>query len=102
MKGPEAAEWIEASAKEIDRLVSTTKTMHFIRPENKSHDRLASYYNLQSIKHGKDKRVRGTYGGDHSDYTGAVSASTAAHETVMVLLNATIFESTAFFTTADI
>ena len=100
MKGPEAAEWTEASAKEIDRLVWTTKTMHFIRPENKPHDRLASYYNLQcSIKHGKDKRVRGTYGGDRSDYTGAVSANTAVHETVMVLLNATIFESTAFFTT---
>ena len=103
MKGSDAAEWIEASAQEIDRLVSTTKTMHFIRPENKPHDRLASYYNPQcSIKHGKDKRVRGTYGGDRSDYTGAVSANTAAHETVMVLLNATISERAAFFTTADI
>ena len=53
MKGPDVAEWTEASAQEIDRLVSTTKTMHFIRPENKPHDRLAFYYNpLCSIKHG--------------------------------------------------
>ena len=72
MKGPDATEWIEASAQEFDRLLSTTKTMHFIRPEDKPPERLASYYNPQcSIKHGTDKRVRGTYGGDRTDYTGS-------------------------------
>ena len=103
MKGPDATGWIEASAQEFDRLLSTTKTMHFIRPEDKPPERLASYYNPQcSIKHGTDKRVRGTYGGDRTDYTGAVSANTAALETIMVLLNATVSEPGATFTTADI
>ena len=77
--------------------------MHFIPPSDKPPDRLASYYNPQcSIKNGTDKRVRGTYGGDRSDYTGAVSANTASLETVMVLLNATVSEPNARFTTADI
>ena len=70
---------------------------------DKPPERLASYYNPQcSIKHGTDKRVRGTYGGDRTDYTGAVSANTAALETIMVLLNATVSEPGATFTTADI
>ena len=77
--------------------------MRFILPEGKPPDRLASYYNPQcSIKNHADKRVRGTYGGDRTDYTGAVSANTAALETVMVLLNATVSEPGARFTTADI
>ena len=67
MKGSDASAWIEASAQEFDRLLSTTKTMHFIRPEDKPPNRLASYYNPQcSIKHGTDKKVRGTYGGDRT------------------------------------
>jgi hypothetical protein len=103
MKGDEAVAWIEAHAEEFDRLLSATKTMHFIPPSDKPPDRLASYYNPQcSIKNGTDKRVRGTYGGDCSDYTGAVSANTASLETVMVLLNATVSELNARFTTADI
>ena len=103
MQGEESTAWIEAHAEEFDRLMSTTKTMHFIRPEDKPPDRLASYYNPQcSIKNGTDKRVRGTYGGDRSDYTGAVSANTASLETVMILLNATVSEQYARFTTADI
>ena len=40
--------------------------------------------------------------GDRSDYTGAVSANTASLETVMVLLNATVSEPNARFTTADV
>ena len=77
--------------------------MHFIRPEDKPHDRLVLYYNPQcSIKNGSVKRVRGTYGGDRTDYTGAVSTNTASLETVMVLLNATVSEPGAQFTTADI
>ena len=54
------------------------------------------------IKNGTDKRVRGTYGGDRTDYTGDVSANTASLETVMVMLNATVSEVGAKFTTADI
>ena len=103
MKGHEAEQWIEASAEEFDRLLTTTTTMHFIRPEDKPPDRLASYYNPQcSIKNGSVKRVRGTYGGDRTDYTGVVSTNTAPLETVIVLLNATVSELGAQFTIADI
>jgi hypothetical protein len=103
MNGPDASQWREASAEEFDRLLSTKQTMHFIRPTDKPLDRLASYYNPQcSIKNGTDKRVRGTYGGDRTDYTGAVSTNTASMETVMILLNATVSEPGARFTTADI
>ena len=66
----------------------------------KAPERLASYYNPQC--YGTDKRVCGTYGGDRTDYFGAVSANTAALETIMVLLNATVSEPGATFTTADI
>jgi hypothetical protein len=45
--GPDAAQWREASAEKFDRLLSTTETMHFIRPTEKPLDRLASYYNPQ-------------------------------------------------------
>ena len=91
MKGPEATDWIEAHACEFDRLLTTTKTMHFIHSTDKPPERLASYYNPQcSIKNGTDKRVRGTYGGDRTDYAGDVSANTASLETVMVMLNATV------------
>jgi hypothetical protein len=103
MNGPDAVQWREASAEEFDRLLSTTETMHFIRPTDKPLDRLASYYNPQcSIKNGSDKRFRGTYGGDRTDYTGAVTTNTASMETIMVLLNATRSEPGARFTTADI
>jgi hypothetical protein len=43
MKGNESAAWIEAHTEEFDRLLSTTETMHFISPEEKPPDRLASY-----------------------------------------------------------
>jgi hypothetical protein len=56
--------------------------MHYIRPEDKPRDRLVLYHNLQcSIKNGSVKRVRGTYGGNRTDYTGAVSTNTASLET---------------------
>lgn len=103
MRGPQAAEWEEAHACEFDRLLETTSTMRFIHPHEKPDNRLASYYNPQcSIKHGTDKRIRGTYGGDHSDYVGDVSANTASLETVNIMLNATISEEDSHFTTADI
>ena len=43
MKGNESAASIELHAEEFDRLLSTTKTMHFNSPEEKNPDRLASY-----------------------------------------------------------
>ena len=103
MKGSDAEHWREASAEEFDRFLSTTATMHFIRPSDKPAYRLASYYKPQClIKNGTDKRVRETYGGDRTDYIGAVTTNTASMETVMVLLNATLSEPNARFTTADI
>ena len=95
-KGPDVARWIDAEAKEIIRLVETTKTMVFINWRDKPADRTASYYDPQvkvKIKDGApDFRVRGTYGGNRSDYTGNRSSSTADLQTVKLLLNAAVSE----------
>eukprot|EP01036_Dinobryon_divergens_P045964 gene45964-61445_t len=77
--------------------------MKFCYPEDKPDHRKASYSNPQcSLKPGNIRRVRETYGGDRSDYTGDVSASAASLDTVNIMLNATISERGARFTTADI
>lgn len=47
------------------------------------------------------RRIRGTYGGNKSDYQGDVSAHTADLTTIKLLLNATISEN-AHFATVDI
>ena len=80
--------------------------MRFINPRNKPTDRLASYYNPQVRVKVKDnvvkRRVRGTYGGNLSDYQGETAAFTADLTTVKLLLNATVSEEGARFMTLDI
>ena len=103
IRGPDAAAWIEERACEFDRLIDETQTMKFCYPEDKPDHRKASYSNPQcSLKPGNIRRVRETYGGDRSDYEGEVSASAASLDTVNIMLNATISELGARFTTADI
>ena len=72
----------------------------------KPKDRLASYYNPQcSLKKGEAgqliRRVRGTYGGNVSDYAGNRSSWTADMQTIKLLLNAAVSED-ADLCTADI
>ena len=72
----------------------------------KPKNRRASYYNPQcSCKLNQlgilIRRVRGTYGGDVSDYAGNRSSWTADMQTIKLLLNAVVSED-ANFCTADI
>ncbi len=103
MKGGEKMRWIQAANEEFDRLITETQTMKFIEWNQKPHDRKASYYNPQvKIKHRNDSsieyRVRGTYGGDVSDYTGPTAAKTADLVTIKILLNAVVSENAKFMT----
>ena len=107
LKAPngEGALWEQAAADEIDRLI-TSATGKFIPCSEKPINRKASYYNPQlrvKIKNDNtiERRVRGTYGGDQSDYSGPVSAATAALTTIKLLLNAVVSED-ANWMTADI
>jgi hypothetical protein len=104
--GPFTSQWAQAEADEIRRLVSTTNTMKFIRHSDKPYNRKASYYNPQpriKIKDGKyEFRIRGTYGGNLSDYDGDVSAYTADTSSVKILLNSVVSTDKAKFATLDI
>ena len=98
--------WRAEESKEILRLIKTTGTMNWMDYKKKPKDRLASYYNPQcSLKKGEGgeliRRVRGTYGGNVSDYAGNRSSWTADMQTIKLLLNAVVSEN-ADFCTADI
>jgi hypothetical protein len=97
--------WRKEESNELLRLLEVTKTMHWIDPSSKPPGRLAAYYNPQVKAKLKDcvlhRRVRGTYGGNISDYDGIRSSFTADMQTVKLLLNAVVSED-ANFCTADI
>ena len=102
LRGPDRDIWETAACTEIDRLIESG-TGRFIHMSDKPADRKASYYNPQiRVKHKEDGtteyRVRGTYGGDQSDYTGPVSAATAALPTIKLLLNAVASEDASWMT----
>lgn len=106
IRGPDKEKWEKANVEEWERLLDTSKTLKFIHHDEKPGDRLASYYNPQVKKKidpaGVEKfRVRGTYGGDRTDWDGPRSALTASMTTVKLNLNATISEG-AKWMTADI
>jgi hypothetical protein len=100
-KGPDQSRWLRAADEEFDRLIETTETMKFVPWDSKPRDRKASYYNPQiRIKTKSDGsteyRVRGTYGGDISDYQGPTAAQTADMMSIKILLNATVSEDAKF------
>lgn len=96
LKGPDAVSWRQAEHEEFIRLIEHTKTMCFIAPQSKPRERICSYYNPQvklKIKAGaRVYRVRGTYGGNITDYAGLRSSGTADLQTVKLLLNAAVSE----------
>jgi hypothetical protein len=105
-RGDDAELWHKAACEEFERLIDTTETMKFIPWEEKPKGRIVSYYNPQirvKIKDGgaKEYRVRGTYGGNISDYLGPKAARTADMTSIKILLNAVASEG-AEFMTADI
>ena len=102
-KGPDAKLWLKAANEEFDRLVNETQTMKFIPWSQKPKDRKASYYNPQvrvKVKSNgiKEYRVRGTYGGDISDYVGPTSAQTADMPSTKILLNDVVSDDADFMT----
>ena len=102
----DATNWHAEESKELRRLTEVTGTMDWIDAADKPSDRKASYYNPQvSVKVNElgeiVRRVRGTYGGDGSDYAGDRSSWTADMQTIKILLNVVVSEG-ADFCTADI
>jgi hypothetical protein len=104
-RGSDKDLWLKAESEELFRLLRDTGTMHFINPSTKPSNRLASYYNPQVKVKVKDgvivRRIRGTYGGNISDYAGDRSSHTADLQTFKLLLNAVVSEDVKFMT-ADI
>lgn len=79
-KGPDKTVWEKAACEEFHRLFVETSTMKIIRFEDMGEGRKPSYYNPQTrikVKGDgtKEFRVRGTYGGNISDYLGPKSGS---------------------------
>jgi hypothetical protein len=111
IKGPDSERWEQGSSRELDRLVIDTKTGQWIPRNQVPAGRTISYYNPQlSIKRrpeadfpgGLEYRVRGTYGGNRSDFHGLTIAETADIPTVKLLLNATVSDAQANWLTTDI
>ena len=79
--------WHIAESDELIRLIETTHTMDWMNPADKPKHRSASYYNPQVKVKVKDgalhRRVRGTYGGNISDYSGICSSWSADMQTVI-------------------
>jgi hypothetical protein len=112
IRGDEADHWKRATSKEIGRcaqgmpgLVEGTDTWRFISHADKPKDRIASYCKLVCA-HNEQKcepyRVRATYGGSNSDYTGDVSSPTADISTFKIHINSTISKRGARYMTLDI
>eukprot|EP01034_Spumella_vulgaris_P031394 gene31394-38776_t len=104
--GPDKDLWRVAESEEFIRLVELSKTMRFIRWADIPEGREASYYHPQpsiKVKEGVHKRrIRGTYGGNKSDYTGPVAAQTADLATVKLFLNSVVSTPGAKLATADV
>jgi hypothetical protein len=103
---PDKEQWEHAATEEFERLINQTNTMHFIDHSTKPSNRLASYYNPQCEKKLKQNhlvyRIRGTVGGNVSDYDGDRTAWTADLETVKILLNAVVSDENSEWMTVDI
>jgi hypothetical protein len=104
---PYQDEWRLADDIEHRKLVTETQTMHVMHkaaiPADRRRD--VAYYNPQvkeKYKNGKwARRIRGTAGGDRTNYTGPVTARTASLEVLRALLNSTLADD-ADFMAADI
>ncbi len=104
-KGPRKHRWEQAESEEFIRLIDESGTMRFIPKRDLPSDRVCSYYNPQikiKYKNGVEVyRVRGTYGGNITDFEGDKTAWTADMVAIKLLLNAAVSED-ADFICADI
>lgn len=106
--GPDKTHWINASITEFHRLFDKFKTIRMIKfadiPSPKQSS--ISYYNPQCKTKmkpgGKLYRVRGTFGGDRSNYNGVTASYQAAMSTVKLLLNKNISIDDSRWMTMDV
>ena len=97
----EGPHWQKAAHTEFVKLFTQREAMHCILKANIPSGRMITYYNPQcKVKNG-DRRVRGTVGGDNSDFEGATAAFTADLTTAKVLINHAVSDG-CDFSTADI
>ena len=91
--------WEEAQVEEFSRLLDSHTIKHVYKDSiPREHRKNISYYNERArektkIIDGKEHieyRVRGTFGGDHRKYPGAVSSNTAEYPVVKMLLNSVV------------
>jgi hypothetical protein len=105
--GEHATEWHLSGDTEVRKLITETETMAVIHKSQIPRGRLKdiAYYNprvREKIKDGEvRRRTRGTIGGDKVNYTGEVTARTAALEVMRALLNSTLADNASWMT-ADI
>ena len=103
-QGKDGPEWILASDTEFRKLVTGTETIRPIHKSDIPHERRRdiAYYNRQVKEKIKNavhvRRVRGTIGGDRTNFTGEVTARTASLEVVRTLLNSVLADDAAFMT----
>jgi len=108
MQGPDRELWLAAAATELDKLLrgGADAVMAVISPSAIPTGRHVAYYNPQvkvkTAPEGVQRRVRGTYGGNVSDYEGEVSALVADLTTVKLLLNEVVSNEKYSLLTADI
>jgi hypothetical protein len=103
LAGEHGAAWQLVNDDEFRKLVTTTSTIKPIHnkssiPADRPRD--IAYYNPQvkeKVKDGKHiRRIRGTIGGDHTNFVGAVSARTASLEVIRTLLNSVLANDADF------
>ena len=97
LKGKNSSDWKLADREEFMRLFDSN-TMVGVRRSDVPRGEVISYLNRQlkekligvkNVDH-VDRRVRGTYGGDRSNYSGITASQTAEYPVVKVLLNAVV------------
>ena len=91
--------WEEAQIEEFSRLIDSGTIKHVKKDSiPREHRKNISYYNERAREKSKiidgqeyvEYRVRGTFGGDHRKYPGAVSSNTAEYPVVKMLLNSVV------------
>ncbi len=98
MSGENKSEWVDALITEYRKLLQGGKesVMHAIRRADKRAGAICSYFNPQVKEKVKDdgikRRVRGTFGGNKSNYEGNVTAWVANINVVKLLINKAVSE----------
>ena len=111
--GNEAKAWIKGCSNEIGRLargvypqmMTGSNTIHFIHPNQKPPDRVATYLRIvSSFRPQKEDpcRIIFTVGGNRIEYPGDVATPTAELQTVTLHLNSVISDVAVSYMTIDI